>query len=215
MKPRRTCPVYVASMNLRGTRASLGRACKKVNVTSAQAKKSKYRVAFSPMQPIEGDYKGFDRFESYWQSGKVWEGISHADSVAWWKKQNTAKRRYPRGSGRRVLHAVFPGHPEPLGYVDARKKVYVPEYHAIATGTETFKELAAEAVARGPDGEPIVVYDFDGPRGADREPLCREVTVDLLRAKIADTTHPFGHGYVVAAALLGIDPAEYAAPASL
>ncbi|MGB0435545.1 MAG: DNA polymerase domain-containing protein, partial [Mycobacterium sp.] len=48
--------------------------------------------------------------------------------------------------------------------------------------------LAAEAVARGPDGEPIVVYDFDGPRGADREPLCREVTVDLLRAKIADTT---------------------------
>ena len=77
-------------------------ACKKVNVTSAQAKKSKYRVAFSPMQPIEGGYKGFDRFESYWQSGKVWEGIPHAVSVGWWKKQNTAKRRYPRGSGRRA-----------------------------------------------------------------------------------------------------------------
>jgi hypothetical protein len=215
MKSPPTCRVYVASMNLRGRRASLGRPCKKVNVTSAQRRQSPDREAFSPMQPIEGGYKGFDRFESYWQSGKVWEGIPHAVSVGWWKKQTTAKRRYPRGRGRRVLHAVFPGHPEPLDYVSARKKVYVPEYHARATGTERFKELAAEAVARGPDGEPIVVYDFDGPRGADREPLCREVTVDLLRAKIADTTHPFGHGYVVAAALLGIDPAEYAAPASL
>ena len=203
------CAIFIASMNLRGKRASLGRACKKVNVTSAQAKKSKYRVAFSPMQPIEGGYKGYDRFEAYWQSGKVWEGVPHAVSTGWWKRQTAAKRRFPGGKGRRVLHAKFPNHPEPLDYISARKKVYVPEYHAMATATETFKELAAEAARRGPAGEPIVIFDFDGPRGGNREPLCRQITPELLREKINDPAHPFGHGYVIAASLMGIEPGEY------
>ena len=203
------CAIFIASMNLRGKRASLGRECKKVNVTSAQAKNSKYRIAFSPMQPVPGGYKGYDRFESYWQAGKVWEGVPHGKSVAWWKKQTAAKRRYPGGKGRRVLHAVFQGHAKPFDYVTARKMVYVPEYHKLATATDTFKELAAEAAKRGPNGPPIVLYDFDGPRGADREPLCRQITLELLREKINDTTHPFGHGYVVGASLLGITPDQY------
>ena len=203
------CAIFIASMNLRGKRASLGRACKKVNVTSAQAKNSKYRLAFSPMQPMPGGYKGYDRFEHFWQAAKVWEGVPHTKSIAWWKKQTKAKRRYPGGKGRRVLNAVFPGHPKPLGYVESRKKVYVPEYHALATATVAFKELVAEAVARGPGGDPIVLYVFDGPRGPDRQPECREITLELLREKINDTTHPFGHGYVVGAALLGYKPEQY------
>lgn len=203
------CAIFIASMNLRGKRASLGRECKKVNVTSAQAKNSKYRLAFSPMQPLPGGYKEHDRFESYWQAGKVWEGVPHAESKAWWKKQTKARRRYRGGKGRKVLCAVFPGHSAPLGYVESRKKVYVPEYHALATATATFKELAAEAVARGPDGDPIVLYDFDGPRGPDRQPECREITLELLREKINDVTHPFGHGFVVGAALLGYKPEQY------
>jgi hypothetical protein len=53
------------------------------------------------------------------------------------------------------------------------------------------------------------VSDFDGPRDADGQPLIEEVTVDLLRDKIEDVAHPFGHGYVVAAKLLGIPAAAY------
>lgn len=59
------------------------------------------------------------------------------------------------------------------------------------------------------EGHNVVVYDFDGPRGVDRETTCCEVTLDLLKEKINNEKHPFGHGYVVAATLLGIKPEEY------
>ena len=52
----------------------------------------------------------------------------------------------------------------------------------------------------------IVVYDFDGPRNPDG---CDEVSVDLLREKIEDTRFPFGHGYIVAGLLAGIEPYMY------
>ena len=55
--------VYIASMNLRGEWAPLPENCKRINVTSAQAKKSKYRLTFSPMTEIEGGYKDFYCFE--------------------------------------------------------------------------------------------------------------------------------------------------------
>ena len=59
--------VYVASMNMRGKWAepTIDNYIK-VNVTSAQAKKSRYRIDFSPMQEIVDGYKGYWNFESYW-----------------------------------------------------------------------------------------------------------------------------------------------------
>ena len=53
----------------------LGMEVVKVDVTSAQGLKSKNRRDFSPMTHIEGNYKGFWNFESYWQSGKVFKEI--------------------------------------------------------------------------------------------------------------------------------------------
>jgi len=68
--------IFVASMNMRGKWADpLGETPTKINVTSAQSKTSKNRLNFSPMTPIDGGYKGYWNFESYWQSGKVFENI--------------------------------------------------------------------------------------------------------------------------------------------
>jgi hypothetical protein len=57
----------------------------------------------------------------------------------------------------------------------------------------------------------MVIYDFDGPRDADGNPECLEVTAELLREKINDISFPFGHGYVVASLIANIDPHEWLA----
>ena len=108
--PKKTTPkkdspvVYVASMNMRGKWAVAPDGCKKINVTSSQAKKSKYRLAFSPMTPIEGGYKGFYCFENYWQSGKRYDGIIDVDKqLEWWKTQEKGRRRYPLGKNKKIL----------------------------------------------------------------------------------------------------------------
>jgi hypothetical protein len=51
--------------------------------------------------------------------------------------------------------------------------------------------------------------DFDGPRNSDVSPAVEKVTVEMLKRKVADERAPFGHGYVVAATALGIEPEAY------
>ena len=197
--------VYVASMNMRGAWAPRPAGAAVVNVTSAQATAGKNRRDFSPMTPVEGSYKGFWNFESYWQSGKVFAGVPHVVSQNWWKQCKEAKRRYPNSKGKTVLHAKFDHIDEELGYVRSRKMVYVPEYFAMVQDREMARHWR-QIVAGGKD---VVVFDFDGPRDEDGTPVCREVTVGLLREKIDHTPTPFGHGYVVAAMIAGIAPEEY------
>ena len=98
-----------------------------------------------------------------------------------------------------MTHAGFGG--KAYGYVDSRKEVYVPRY----------SELARPHIERlcGDMEKDIVVYDFDGPRNPDGGVRCDEVSVDLLREKIEDTRFPFGHGYIVAGLLAGIEPHMY------
>ena len=227
--------VYIASMNLRGAWAtkidpnsvaggkaslwepslsglakapegSLGNIT--LNVTSAQGKLNHDRLAFSPMTEIPGGYKGYDRFESYWQSGKVFEGIPEDKSKAWWKAQTTAKRRYPPGKGKTVLYATFEDHPEPLDYVSAREKVYVKEYYDLIKDRARIHYY--EQLLKS--GRSITIYDFDGPRTEDGGVTCLELDLDLLRSKIQYLPQPFGHGYVVGSRILGLVPSDYTRP---
>lgn len=197
--------VYIASMNLRGKWGKLpddAPILTRVNVTSAQGTRNADRLAFSPMNSVPGLYKGFHCFENYWQSGKVWEGISHDQSRAWWLAQTEPKRRYPLGKSKRVLYARFPGVDGDLDYVESRKQVYVPEYFAyMMSRSDRAKELRERVLK----GENMVVFDFDGPRDEDGEPMCVELTPQLLLEKLHDTRHPFGHGYIVAAYLRGFE----------
>ena len=198
--------VYIASMNMYGQRADpLNDNTIILNVTSAQGKNNKNRRDFSPMTKIEGGYKGYWNFESYWQSGKVYEDIPIEKSKKWWKNLEKPRRRYPNSKNKNILYALFDGNNEQMDYITSRKKVYVPEYYDLIKNREMllfYKNMVN-------NGENITIYDFDGSRKINKDVECVEVDVNLLINKINDLTHPFGHGYIVAAALLNILPEEY------
>lgn len=197
--------VYIGSKNMRGKWAPKPKGGIIVDVTSAQRKASSYRIDFSPMTEIKGSYKGFYSFENYWQSGKVFENIDHKTTLEWWKKLKASKRRYPKSKGLKVLHATF-GDKKKLDYIASRKDIYVPEYYSLIENTRSLKTLRGLRAS----GKDIAIYDFDGPRKPDGEIDILEVTPELLKDKINDPKFPFGHGYVVAAALLDLRPVDYA-----
>jgi len=199
-------PVYIASMNLRGKWAKHPHVDYVINVTSAQSKNHINRITFSPMQ--HRPYKGFWNFEHYWQAGKVWEHAPHSKTYAWWKAQTTPKRRLPNSRGKHILYGKYgikhKGSSK-LSYITARKLVYAPEYYRMIKKEEYLIYLRTLVKL----GESIVVYDFDGPRDSDNDPICLEVTREMLKQKINDPVHPFGHGYIVAGLLAGIRPKSY------
>ena len=197
--------VFLASMNMRGARAAAPEGTIKVNVTSAQASASKNRLDFSPMTPIEGGYKGFYNFEAFWQSGKVYEGIPEETVKKYWHSVTEAKRRYPGSKDKKVMYAHFEHDPEKMDYVTSRKKVYVPLYIELIKDREMTQHWKKEVDA----GKDITIYDFDGPRLKNGDVTCLEVTTEMLKEKINDPSFPFGHGYIVASLLKGIQPQEF------
>ncbi len=196
-----TGKVYIASMNMRGAWAEpIDKNAIKINVTSAQGKTSKNRRDFSPMTEFEGSYKGFWNFEHYWQSGKVFENIPIEKTKKWWSELNEPKRRYPNSKGKKVLYAMWEDHNNTqMDYITSRKEVYVPEYYNMIKDREMSKYWKEKVLL----GENVIIYDFDGPR-ENGNPVCKEVTKELLIEKINDGMYPFGHGYVVARYILGI-----------
>jgi len=201
--------IFIASMNLRGKWAELPDNCTRINVTSAQSKKSIYRIAFSPMSPFNNPtnkFKDFYCFENYWQSGKRFEGINDIDKqLKWWKDQKKGRRKYPPAKNKKVLHAIFPGIEKPLSYVPSRKLVYIPEYYNLIKDSYVLKDI----IKQYNQGTNFAVYDFDGPRGTNKEPICCPLTLDLLKQKVTYERDPFGHGYIVAAAIMGYKPDDY------
>lgn len=197
--------VYIASMNMRGSWAPAPPNTVILNVTSAQGKLNKNRRDFSPMTPIEGGYKGYWNFESYWQSGKVFLDIPHNVSKQWWQTLTEPKRRYPGSKNKQVLYAKFDHIEENLDYINSRKRVYVPEYYELIRNKEQTQYWKDKINS----GINVVIYDFDGPRNVDGSVKCEEVNLNQLREKINDPTFPFGHGYVVAGTILGINPEQY------
>lgn len=195
--------VYIASMNMRGSWAERPSNTSILNVTSMQAKNKQERIDFSPMSEIEGGYKGYFCFENYWQSGKVFDGVDSKVVKNYWQTLKTGKRRYPGSKHKKVLHSNYDG--TIRDYITSRKEIYVPEYFVHMIKSKSFQKWKTLLE----QGTSIVVYDFDGPRKSDFTPDCQEITLDFLKEKINFANHPFGHGYVVAAALCGYKPEDY------
>lgn len=183
----------------------------KLNVTSFQGKNNKNRLDFSPMTEIEGKYKGYYCFENYWQGGKQlekyntktskWEDLDLNETKEWWMKQDKPRRKFPSKFSIRVKYADYGS--GPLNYIDSRKQVYIPEYYElISSKLDKWKEILE-------NGKDIVIYDFDGPKNIDGEPLCLTLTLDLLKEKVNYEGNPFGHGYIVGASILNIHYNEY------
>lgn len=197
---------------------------KKINVTSAQGIAHPNRVAFSPMTFVPDRYYGFYCFENFWQSGKRYGELGHLDrrikdaDIKTWKGYDTPRRRHPKApKGAVPIDAIYPDiNPEATyGYIESRKRIYVPLYHKYITERKESKDVLALLRGAVAQGDTIIITDFDGPKERSRDPEieyirpCLKVDLDLLREKINDPTFQFGHGYVVAAALLGFAPDDY------
>jgi hypothetical protein len=132
----------------------------------------------------------------------VWQqkGLSHNKWV-----------RYPNGftHHREAKGTVY--HGKIIGYIEARKKVYFKKYREIAMKKKMFKDLKE----RYEKGENIQIVEVDGPTKGESYPYDKvqvkdglgsiKITKKRLKALINNPGQAFGHGYCVAAMMMGIE----------
>jgi hypothetical protein len=130
--------------------------------------------------------------ENAWQYSKVYLGDvtkegDPAEPYFEWAKEGWSDpraQRYPKGKGSRPEYTWWAG--EKLGYIEARKKVYIPLYaHAVAP-TGAFAQL----LALYRSGTPLVLWDFDG---YDHHALGM-----TLKDVVNDPKRKMGHAFVLA-----------------
>jgi hypothetical protein len=141
--------------------------------------------------------------ENAWQYAKLYPG--HADNAAadpwptagywtWaragWDSQRA--ERYPMGRGARPLYSLWAG--EHLGYVAARRRIYIPLYAQAVRFYQarllgTLRQQAATSVG-------LVIQDFDA---YDRRALGYSWD-DVIN----DPDRKMGHGFVLAMMIEGI-----------
>jgi len=149
-------------MGPRDNRKTRGENERVINVTSRNA-----HTGLSPFHIGPCPIPGFGQakiMENAWQFSKLYQ--EHADedgnptNVHWsWAKNGWyAERpfRYPMGRGARPLCSLWDG--QRLGYIDARKQIYLPLYRDAVKVTADFKWLQ-EVVATGQE---IALWDYDG-----------------------------------------------------
>lgn len=105
--------------------------------------------------------------------------------------------------------------PNPLDYINARKKIYLPLYIKLVKQKTQFEEL----VKRYRAGENLLIIEVDGPHeesmsyyknlyGVTHDFIQNNtmlVTPDNLKIMLNDAKHPYGHGYCLAQAITGIE----------
>lgn len=105
--------------------------------------------------------------------------------------------RYPNGFNGRssVLYSLWPNNKQgkKLDYVEARKQIYCGEYARLSPKCESFKKMKEMLE----EGKNIQIIEVDGPEGG------LVINEEIIREKIVDLKKSFGHGYTLAALLLG------------
>jgi hypothetical protein len=96
---------------------------------------------------------------------------------------------------------------EIIGYIEARKRVYYQKYREIAVKTALFKKLKKMV----DNGTNIQINEVDGPAYYDEYPYnvtqdgSLPMTIEILEGLMNNPRQAFGHGYSLAACLMGID----------
>ena len=183
--------------------------------------------------PLIGEMKALI-FENYWQYSKVFpdmkkpqidsQGNVTEEWFRWRKKgfSETKGHRHPLGTKTnevvyvddkghnhyKYLRAIFAlfgdestGY-EKMDYITSRKKIYVPLYYELLVRTPAFKELRRQVKM----GKKVQILDLDAPD------TTQYITPEFLKWAVNEQSpfgKPFGHGYIVAGALLGITPLDY------
>lgn len=133
--------------------------------------------------------------ENAWQYSKVYAQFIGPDneilpSYLEWAQKGWAKNyadRYPMGKGAIPEFVFWEG--DRLGYIEARKRVYLPLYAQSVVKTDSFARLQ-EIVSKG---EPVTLIDFDVHAAG---------TQNLYQA-LQNPHKKFGHGFVLYGLLTG------------
>lgn len=162
-------------------------------------------------------------FENIWQGSKCFQQVDvqneiKAGKIIWshpaevhivdgqlqpafwkWRKKlwnNSYAVRYPNGyHGRHAcLYALWHNGEnwEQLNYIAARKKIYCKVYAELVQATEAYKLIKA----LHDTGQTLQICEMDVRPGL--------VTEKTLRQELNNPQQPFGHGYVLAACLMGL-----------
>jgi hypothetical protein len=143
-------------------------------------------------------------------------GVLTPNDAYWtWRQKGMRNQyavRYPNGfEGRRKcicsIHIVG-DQTFRLSYIEARKQIYCAEYVRLAPRTDAFKQLKSLLN----QGSSLQIIEVDGPDPSLTFPpydqISKEkpgllITEETIRMLVNDERKPFGHGYVIAALLLG------------
>lgn len=156
-----------------------------------------------------------------WPAQTHWDDKAKQPTPEYWQWRNAGMAcphpiRYPVGRRVRTQCLGYLTAPDAplLGYIDARKQVYLPLMLDALRGSETFLKLQARLA----NGENLLIVEVDGPHyeslgyykqkyGVGDDFISPQNTMAATMSNLAimldDPKHPFGHGYCVAAALLG------------
>jgi hypothetical protein len=146
-----------------------------------------------------------------------------------WRKKgmnNEWHVRYPVGYGNQhgnVLYALYENDgimEGPFDYIQARKHIYVPIYTRLVKKEKQYQDLKQMLE----NGENLLIIEVDGPHQEslgyyrtkyqnkvnnkfieNSTMLINQQNIDIM---LNDTRHPYGHGYCLASALLGLDQGE-------
>jgi len=120
-----------------------------------------------PGGKLYGDYQA-RTMENAWQYAKVYarhilpNGEIAPEYFAWAQAgwDNPRAVRYPMGKGARPEFSLWDG--ERLGYIEARKKIYVPLYSRATVTTLSFAYLTKLLADAMRDGKIVYLRDWDG-----------------------------------------------------
>lgn len=131
--------------------------------------------------------------ENLWQYSKVYPGYENDPTRYFdWRDRGWAKQRadrYPMGKGAKPLYSLYDGYK--LGYVEARKFIYIPAYASAVIKTKSYQMLF-DTVMRGDN---IVLRDFDGYDYGSMGMTLVDVANNPKKT--------MGHGFVLAMLLTG------------
>ena len=164
-----------------------------IEVNATSRSKVEWQKALSPffLGPVDL-YDGYvaQNVENGWQHSKCYP--KHVDSEGnptpeyWeWAKAGWANEwaeRYPMGKGAKPLFSLWRG--QKLGYIEARKQIYIPLYSKAVAGTAAFGTLCKLYES----SENLVIRDFDA------YPHRPQTLNDVLN----NPNKKMGHGFVLA-----------------
>ena len=136
-------------------------------------------------------------FENAWQYAKVYpqhvqSNGEPSEAYFRWAEAGWAKGRavrYPMGRGKKPFYSYWDG--EKLGYIEARKKIYIPLYSRLVADTGAFRKLKELYETEGT----LWLWDFDG---YDHVNLGMNLN-DVVECK----ERKMGHAFVLAMLLEG------------